>query len=93
MARVLLVATLASFLMQNAVYAQWQPNIPVENRTLDEIYQAAQAEKCSQLRVAAGGDGTIALPLIAQVLIQTLQPKATGSAPSMASRKDSPQSI
>ncbi len=58
MGRVLLLATSAIFWMQIAVYAQWQSNVPVENRTLDEIYQAAQAEKCNQLRVAAGGDGT-----------------------------------
>ena len=58
MACVLFIATSIIFLMQSAVYAQWQSNVPVETRTLDEIYQAAQAERCSQLRVAAGGDGT-----------------------------------
>ena len=77
----LLLATLAAVLMSTAGYAQWQPNVPVENRTLDEIYQAAQAEKCSQLRVAAGGDGTRAcLQAIAQVLTEVLQPKAFGPA-------------
>ena len=58
MARLVLLATSIVFLISTAVYAQWQPNVPIENRTLDQIYQAAQAEKCSQLRVAAGGDGT-----------------------------------
>ena len=90
MARVLLVATSAIFLMQTPVYAQWQSNVPVETRTLDEIYQAAQAERCDQLRVAAGGDGTRALLLIAQALIEALQPKATGPALSKAFKKDSP---
>ena len=89
MACMLLVATSAIFLVQSAVYAQWQPNIPVETRTLDEIYQAAQAERCNQLRVAAGGDGTSPLPLIAQALIEALQPKATGPALSKAFKKDS----
>ncbi|KAG8532942.1 uncharacterized protein KY384_002820 [Bacidia gigantensis] len=56
MARLTLIATSAVLLILTAVHAQWQPNVAVENRTLDEIYQAAQAEKCSQLRVAAGGD-------------------------------------
>lgn len=56
----LLAATSAILLVQTAVYAQWQPNVPVETRTLDQIYQAAQAERCDQLRVAAGGDGTSA---------------------------------
>ena len=65
MARALFLATSAISLMQTAVYAQWRPNVPVETRTLEEIYQAAQAEKCDQLRVAAGGDGTRALSLIA----------------------------
>ena len=64
MARVLLVATSVISLIQTAVHAQWQPNVPVETRTLDEIYQAAQAEKCTQLRVAAGGDGKRASPQI-----------------------------
>ena len=90
MARVLLVATSAIFLMQTVVHAQWQPNVSVETRTLDEIYQAAQAEKCDQLRVAAGGDGTRALPPNAQTLIKALQPKVTGPAPSKASKQDSP---
>lgn len=72
MAYVLLVAISAMFLVKTAVYAQWQPNVPVETRTLDEIYQAAQAERCNQLRVAAGGDGTSAEPLIAQALIEAL---------------------
>ena len=49
---------LALALTQTAVRAQWQPNVPPETRTLDQIYDAAQAEKCDQLRVAAGGDGT-----------------------------------
>ena len=65
MAHRLFVAISAIFLMQTAVYAQWQSNVPVETRTLDEIYQAAQAERCNQLRVAAGGDGTKPLLLIA----------------------------
>ena len=90
MARVLLVATSAIFLMQSAVLAQWQPNVPVETRTLDEIYQAAQAEKCEQLRIAAGGDGMRALPPNAQTLIEALQPKATGPALSKAFKEDSP---
>ena len=90
MARLLFVATSAIFLMQTAVYAQWQSNVPVETRTLDEIYQAAQAERCNQLRVAAGGDGTRALPPIVQALIEVLQPKDTGPALSKAFKKDSP---
>ena len=86
----MLVASSAIVWMSIAVYAQWQPNVPVENRTLDEIYQAAQAEKCSQLRVAAGGDGTRAyLQVIAQALIEILQPKATGPALSKAFKQDS----
>ena len=90
MARVLLVVISAIFLLQTGIYAQWQPNVPVENRTVDKIYQAAQAERCSQLRVAAGGDGTRALPLIVQSLIEALQPKAFGPAPSKASKNDFP---
>ena len=90
MARVLLMATSSLFLMQTAVDAQWQANVPAETRTLDEIYQAAQGERCDQLRVAAGGDGTRALSWIAQALIQALQPKGTGPAPSKASRNDFP---
>ena len=90
MARVLFIAASAIFLMQSAVHAQWQSNVPVETRTLDEIYQAAQAEKCNQLRVAAGGDGTGASYLTAQVLIEALQLKATGLALPKAFRKDSP---
>ena len=62
MARLILLAASAALLVSTTVHAQWQANVPVENRTLDEIYQAAQAEKCSQLRVAAGGDGTKAHP-------------------------------
>lgn len=86
----MLLATSAVVLMSPAVYAQWQPNVPVENRTLDEIYQAAQAEKCSQLRVAAGADGTRAYPqVIARALIEVLQPKATGLVLSKAFKKDS----
>ena len=90
MACLLLVAISAIFLMQTAVYAQWQLNVPAETRTLDEIYQAAQAERCDQLRIAAGGDGTRAVSLIAQALIEALQPKASGPALSKAFKKDSP---
>ena len=90
MARVLLFATSAILLMQTAVYAQWQPNVPVETRTLDEIYEAAQAERCSQLRVAAGGDGTRTLSWMVQILIETMQPKAFGPALSKAFRIDFP---
>ena len=90
MARLMLVATSAVVLTSTVVYAQWQSNVPVENRTLNEIYQAAQTEKCSQLRVAAGGDGTrVYLQVIAQALIEVLQPKATGPALSKAFKKDS----
>ena len=90
MARVLLLAISAIFLIRPLAYAQWQANVPVETRTLDEIYQAAQFERCDQLRVAAGGDGTRGLLLIAHALIKALQPKATGLALSKAFRKDSP---
>ena len=38
------------------IQAQRTPNIPVENRTLDEIYQAAQAES-GKLTILWGGDG------------------------------------
>ena len=90
MARLMLLATLAIVLISTAVHGQWQPNVPVENRTLDEIYEAAQAEKCSQLRVAAGGDGTRDdLQVYAQALIELLQPKATGPALLKAFKKDS----
>ena len=77
MARSMFAAASAIFLISATVYAQWQPNVPVENRTLDEIYQAAQAEKCSQLRVAAGGDGTRALPpgITEQALIKAYASK------------------
>lgn len=45
----------------NLVSAQWMPNIPIETRSLDKIYGAAQAEQCNILNIAAGGDGTLHL--------------------------------
>lgn len=41
----------------NLVLAQWMPNVPIETRSLYEIYGAAQAEQCDVLNIAAGGDG------------------------------------
>lgn len=38
------------------VLAQWAPNVAPENRSLDQIYAAAQLEQC-RLTVSAGGDG------------------------------------
>lgn len=37
--------------------AQWIPDVPVDHRSLDEIYEAAKQEQ-GTLVVSAGGDGT-----------------------------------
>ena len=94
MAHKLLVVISATFLMQAAVHGQWQPNVPAETRTLDEIYQAAQAEKCDQLRVAAGGDGERLPSTSARTTAHwVLQPKVTGPALSKDFKRDFPSSI
>ena len=58
MSRLFLSILCFTLSFQAFVLAQWQANVPVETRTLDEIYQAAQSENCDVLRVAGGGDGT-----------------------------------
>lgn len=43
----------------NGAVAQWQPNVPIETRSLDEIYTAAQNEagnSSAPLQIAWGGD-------------------------------------
>ena len=57
MSRLLFSTIWLTLSFQAIVLAQWQANVPVETRGLDEIYQAAYAENCDMLRVAAGGDG------------------------------------
>ena len=51
-----IIASTVLVALATRVQAQWTPNVPVENRTLDEIYQAAQEESGS-LTVLWGGDG------------------------------------
>lgn len=52
----LITSCLCSLFFYRSTKAQFVPNVPVEIRSLDEIYSDAQREQCD-LRVVGGGDG------------------------------------
>ena len=66
------MASLAIILaLINLTLAQWAANTQNEDRTLDEIYQAAQKES-GQLTVLWGGDGKLVSVSLARIFAISL---------------------